>query len=147
MPLSPALNRIRTRAMHRASAKLRDLHRDEYETLFAAEMQTATAEAAEHTAKSHIEHPGEGPRQRPSGSGPRFQPQPPIPPSLIPGVRPTGEPRVREDVARCPYCARYHDRGHECASCRSRPPSAPPRDPYARPPESVLGTAAGLAAG
>jgi len=150
MPSTPWLNRVRTRAQHRATAKLRELYRDEYDTLFAAEMERAKAEATGHIATARVEHPGHRPAVKPAGApGPRPGPLAPLPPALMPGPSPTGAPRLREDVARCPYCARYHDRGHTCGACGHRPPAAPPRRPYTStgytpPPARGAGRAAAL---
>lgn len=146
MAENAATNRIRTRAMNRALAKLRDRHRPEYEDLLKIELEKAYAEAKAHTAQVRQEHPGEKPPPRKSDrGGPHPKPQLLIPPRLMPGTRST--PVLRDDVARCPYCQKFHDRGHECSACRSKPMGAPPRDPYARPPESAHGVASGLAAG
>lgn len=131
MAESPATNRIRTRAMHRALAKLRDNHRPEYEQLLEEELEKAYAEAREHIARVRREHPGEQPPPRKSDlGGPHPHEQMPVPPRLLPGTR--SEPKLRDDVAKCPYCQKFHDRGHECPSCRHRPPGAAPVNPYGR---------------
>lgn len=124
MPESPYLNRVRTRAMHRTLAFLRDKYRAEYEARLAIEIVRAKTEADTHTAKVKREHSGEGPPKKPAGSpGAPFRHLPPIPPRLLPGTR--SEPVLRDDVARCPYCARFHARGHACAACGYKPAGVP----------------------
>lgn len=131
MAETPAANRIRTRAMHRALARLRDAHRGEYERLMAEELVKAKAEAARHVATVTVEHPDAAPPVKPAGSpGRKFETLPPVPPRLQPGPR--LEPVLRDAVAACPYCHQHHKRGHECPSCRHKPAGAPPIGPYAR---------------
>lgn len=99
---------LRSRAVNRAMARLRDLHRDEYERLLAEELDAARAEAAKHAEtapKPDDEHCA-----------------PPVP-LLRPGPAAIGEtgPRLREDVGTCPLCVNRHDRGHVCPACGARP--------------------------
>lgn len=143
MPRTAGEVRIHGRAMNRALARLRDTHRDEYQRYYDEEAELARVEAAEHLARVAPAHRHPIAQQKPAAKipgapGPAPSQIPiPIPPALHSGPRRAGEvaaDRIREDVALCPWCQRYHDRGHECTTCRSRPVGAPSatRSPYAR---------------
>lgn len=142
MPYNAATRLIRTRAAHVANRQLKEAHRIEWETYFAAALEEEQRTAAEDLARSKVEHPDAGPPVKPPGSpGGRFKAQPPVPPRRIPGppprsmvqgtaAAPTPESpearrerirRLREDVARCPYCIAAHARGHRCSQCGTRP--------------------------
>lgn len=127
MPQDVGTRRVYVRAMNRSLARLRDAHRDEYERYLEEELRNAREEADHHIAQSVVEHPGE---QVPPQAGPggRVTAKSPVPPTIKPGPKKVQDNPVvtslgreiavpREDVARCPYCVRYHDRGHECSSC------------------------------
>jgi hypothetical protein len=127
---SPAENTLRNRARHRAVATLVSRHRNEYDDLYDAALQEVRDEAERDLARVIREHPDARPPVKPAGvSGPKFRTMQPVPPRLQPGPLKSGtaERPLRDDVARCPYCQRFHDRGHECSSCRHRPPGAPAR--------------------
>lgn len=95
----------RTRARHRAVADLIAAHEAEFTQLLEARLTeahieadvlAATPQAAEHFTSEPVR--------------------------LRPGPRMTGEQSSdRIDVARCPDCAKHHDRGHKCPNCGVAP--------------------------
>jgi hypothetical protein len=105
---------VRNRARHRAVAALVELHRDEFERLYANEMDVAVAEAArirEHVAPTPVATSSAKPREV-------------LATRLRPGPRPAGLPftdRIRDDVGACPRCAVHHDTGHRCPVCGAEP--------------------------
>lgn len=111
-PYRPSMLKVvKTRAHKRALADLARRHPDEFRTLLREHETAAFAEAerlaAVPVAQSVHEHPG-----APAA----------VPVRLKRGIRAGGETLTdRIDVARCPECIGYHDRGHRCDACGSEP--------------------------
>jgi hypothetical protein len=107
---------LRTRARHRATSELIERHRVEFQALLEDATEQVVAEA-QHLAAAAAEQPVDDHGHQP-------QPAPAMP-RLKPGPRRKGQDVTeRLDVARCPECVGYHDRGHRCASCGAEPCAA-----------------------
>lgn len=95
------------RARRRATQALINNHKQEYEDLLTAFKVEAIAELDMLPAPQVSEH---------------HPTRPPQPVRLKSGPRLEGQQAVdRIDVARCPHCISYHDRGHRCERCGAIP--------------------------
>jgi hypothetical protein len=97
---------LKTRTRNRAVSRLITEYRERFNELLAEEAVKVAEEAKELEAAT-----GE-PADRVK---------------LQPGKRPESEPtatdRIRLDVAECPRCVSYHDKGHICPACGRHPTS------------------------
>lgn len=110
------LRMLRVRANNRALAALRELHREEYEAIFANEL----ANAIEQSERWQEEMAELG---RPAPADDEHEPAPI--PLLKPGPAVAGEhisERLRaDDGPSCRLCSNRHKAGHVCPACGSRP--------------------------
>lgn len=107
-PPQTLVRACRNRARSRAMSELTRLHPEEFDKLYKRFHKEALEEATELAeAEAAKELYGDGPGEHVR---------------LRPGRRNKEQSVVdRIDVARCPECVRFHDRGHKCDVCGSLP--------------------------
>jgi hypothetical protein len=114
-PRTRSANRVlRVRARHRAVAALVERHAAEFRELLEYYVKIVDQEARQLAvaAADTFETNGHG--------------HTPSMPRIKRGPRRKGQELVeRLDVARCPQCVGYHDRGHRCAECGAEPQAVP----------------------
>lgn len=124
---------LRVRANNRALAALRDLHRAEFELLF-AECLAAVTEQADRWAAEMPQNDDETPGHDHGPVTPLLRPGP-----AAPGEEPADRILPDGTPGSCRLCRNRHDKGHECPICGSRP--GPARIPGEQAKPYVYGAA------